>query len=70
MSMSVSEQVAPTLPAPSLGMLLKQCACGAVHTHTEWIRLPFVGHQPDYVGGLLELRNCGCGSTIAVQVVR
>jgi hypothetical protein len=50
--------------------VLKQCpGCGAVHTHTEWCRLPFVGHQPDYEGGLLELRNCTCESTIAIQVV-
>lgn len=60
---------ASTLPPPLALDTIKQCRCGAAFTHSEWDRLPFIGHQPDFEGGLLELRNCPCHSTIAVRVV-
>lgn len=47
-------------------VFLKECSCGATHTLGEWVKLPLVGHCEDGGGGTLELRNCRCGSTIAV----
>lgn len=46
----------------------KRCACGRVYARSEWGRLRLVGHQDDGEGGLLELRDCTCKSTLAVQV--
>lgn len=47
----------------------KPCGCGLVHDHAAWSALPYVGdmHDEDVV---LELRNCRCGSTLAIEVVR
>ena len=44
------------------------CACGASYSAPAWFRLPLVGTQPDGDGGVLELRNCLCGSTRSVLV--
>ncbi len=55
-----------TLPAPAD----KACGCGEVHDYYAWCRLPFVGVMDDGEGGQLTLRNCGCGSTLAVEVPR
>lgn len=60
--MTPAEQTATTLPAPPI-----QCQCGAVHTEAEWFRLSYVGVMDDGDGGELELRNCQCHSTIAIQ---
>ena len=53
-------------PPPVFCRDLKQCACGAVYTPGEWLSLKYVGQMDDGDGGWLELRNCVCGSTIAV----
>lgn len=55
-------------------MALKTCGCGRVYADTlAFRRLPFAGvhvdPQPDDPEVLhLELRNCACASTIAVEV--
>lgn len=41
--------------------------CGASYTEAEWQGLPLVGVQADDVE-VLELRDCRCGSTLAVVV--
>jgi hypothetical protein len=46
-----------------MGMIRVECGCGAVYVGLEWFGLTFCGVQRD--GGLLELRDCACGSTIA-----
>lgn len=49
----------------------KQCGCGAVFPTAALFReLTFVGYQLDEGddGFVLELRNCDCGSTIAVEL--
>jgi hypothetical protein len=45
----------------------KVCGCGRPYTRAGWDRLPFVGVQDDGVERI-ELRNCVCGSTIAVAL--
>lgn len=50
---------------------MKECACGRSFTEDEWLLLPFVGKSgtddgdPDPI--VIELRNCPCGSTIAIE---
>ena len=47
----------------------KSCACGRSHSKSEWPRLPLVGVQRDVDDvPRLELRNCTCESTIAVEI--
>ena len=46
----------------------KRCSCGRAHTSEEWLKLPLVGLQRFPWGEVLELRNCVCGSTRAVEV--
>lgn len=54
---------------PVWGSFPKSCACGRQHSASEWARLPYCGEHDD--GEIvLELRNCACGSTIAVEVER
>lgn len=44
---------------------VKKCGCGREHTKEDWKQLPLVGvMQEDF----LELRNCPCGSTIALPL--
>jgi CheY-like chemotaxis protein len=48
--------------------IVKQCGCGREYTRDQWLALGLCGriHVPG--GGIaLELRNCVCGSSIAVQ---
>ena len=45
----------------------KPCACGLAYTNAEWERLELVGFQDDGEGGALELRNCRCRSTMAIE---
>lgn len=56
----------------------KACrCCGASHGAEAWAALPFVGVQTFAIPGdpvtediaPLELRNCGCGSTLGVEIV-
>jgi len=46
---------------------IKECACGRVFTADEWGLLEYVGEIVDDVESL-ELRNCICGSTLAVEL--
>lgn len=47
---------------------MKRCACGRVHDPAAWAALPLVGIQDPEEPDAIELRNCPCGSTIAVRV--
>lgn len=48
----------------------KRCACGACYaTRAEWAALPAIGVWRDSVADL-DLRNCACGSTLAVELER
>lgn len=52
----------------------KRCGCGAEFDRAGWALLPRVGSMrapPDRTGPAdhIELRNCPCGSTIAVDLV-
>jgi hypothetical protein len=49
--------------------IVKSCACGLNFTAHEWALLALVGTMMDPVESI-ELRNCLCGSTIAVEVPR
>ena len=46
----------------------KHCACGRVYTPEQWLALPLCGrmHLPD--GTDVELRNCKCGSSLAMRI--
>jgi len=66
-------QVDPTLTWPAIKNgkcakygAIKQCACGESYTKAEWKELRFVGEQK-LDDGKLELRDCVCGSTIAIR---
>ena len=52
-------------------MIIKHCACGRVLDEAAWRELRLVGgmdpeddERPDYI---LELRNCICGTTLAIE---
>ncbi|MDB4946208.1 MAG: hypothetical protein JWP97_5742 [Labilithrix sp.] len=67
--MTLDEQCAPTmrpdtLPTPPP---VRVCGCGRSHDRDEWQGLRLVGLQEDGEGGELELRNCQCGSTLAIE---
>lgn len=48
---------------------MKRCArCGAAFSPETWRALAYVGVQEDGEGGALSLRNCGCGSTLAIDL--
>lgn len=49
--------------------VVKVCGCGRSHTRLGWLALRWVGTLCDEAEHL-ELRNCECGSTIAVVVYR
>lgn len=77
---TVVDRCATTLPAPPESGVevvvprlqpLKICgACGASYSALEWRFLPFVGLQSGRNGEWVELRNCACTSTIALEVDR
>lgn len=48
--------------------VVKACRCGATYTMSQWIWLRYVGLQEDGNGGLLELRDCRCKKTLALQL--
>ena len=62
--MNLAMSCPPTLPPPPF----KRCACGNQYTMAQWNMLRLVGHQDYDEDGdnKLELRDCTCGSTIAV----
>jgi hypothetical protein len=45
----------------------KICRCGAVWAQRPWAEQPLVGYADGDEDGELELRNCTCGSTLAVR---
>jgi hypothetical protein len=47
---------------------VKHCKCGQSYSLDAWRRLLYVGVQDDGNGGMLELRNCACLSTISVRI--
>lgn len=46
----------------------KRCGCGKAYDTRTWEDLTFVGFMEDEVE-IIELRNCVCGSTLAMVVV-
>ncbi len=50
--------------------IVKTCpCCGRNHDAHRWASLPFVGTMASDTDGIdLELRNCACDSTIAIEV--
>ena len=47
-------------------VVLKRCSCGKVYDREHWEALPLVGPSRMDWGEVQELRNCVCGSTIAI----
>jgi hypothetical protein len=47
---------------------MKRCACGVGHTADGWRRLRLLGVQDLGDGERAELRNCICGSTLAIEL--
>jgi len=51
-------------------MFPKLCrVCNTHHALSSWIALPFKGTQKFSDGEVLELRDCPCGSTLAVVLI-
>lgn len=50
------------------GAVIKTCACGRAYDAEGWARLPLAGTGEWRLpwGEVQELRNCACGSTIAI----
>ncbi|HEY2514001.1 MAG TPA: hypothetical protein VGI39_24210 [Polyangiaceae bacterium] len=50
--------------------ILKTCSCGRAISPESWGRLPLIGTADNGrgIGELLELRNCTCGSTVAIAI--
>lgn len=59
---------AATSFAPPSVDVIRRCGCGQAHSRSGWASLRYVGPMDDGAGGRLELRNCRCGSTLAIQV--
>jgi hypothetical protein len=61
-----ASRTASTVPPPSE---TPRCSCCKRPIDDEtWHKLPFVGHMDDGDGGVLALKNCTCGSTLARAV--
>lgn len=58
--------------APAARTFPKACACGVVHLASSWSTLDYCGVMKGIAGEAefpdLELRNCACGSTLAVEL--
>jgi hypothetical protein len=55
------------------GQFPKECACGAVYSLSEWLKLQHCGVWHGTLDGKrkfddLEMRNCWCKSTIMVKI--
>jgi len=48
---------------------IKTCACGRSYTEASWAELPRVGLMSDGEGGVITMRNCTCGSTLAIELL-
>ena len=42
--------------------IIMKCGCGLAYTLAEWNTRPLAGTMDDGLGGVLELRQCRCGS--------
>jgi hypothetical protein len=49
-------------------LVVKTCSCGLSHTAEDWESLRNLGLQDAGDGFVIELRDCLCKSTIAVEV--
>lgn len=65
----------PLLPKPGFSERFKVCSCGNEYDLGSWMALPIVGTQfvpagdgPDEPEYWLELRDCPCGSTLAIEL--
>lgn len=56
----------PVLLDGKRGVIVKACGCGRTFTEHEWSLLKSLGPMvdPEFT---IELRNCPCGSTIAIE---
>jgi hypothetical protein len=53
----------------ALRLEVSRCnCCGRAYDAEGWVTLFYVGEQSDGLGEVLELRNCPCGSTLAIDV--
>jgi two-component system, cell cycle response regulator DivK len=59
-----------TLPVAFDSLMVKECSCGEVYSLDTWLALPLCGRMS--VAGptttTMELRNCRCGSTLALPL--
>ncbi len=49
----------------------KTCSCGRTFSRESWNRIPvsgFMDKGKDLAGVVIELKNCECGSTLAVDL--
>lgn len=46
--------------------IIKSCACGQTFVQAQWEKLDLVGTPVYEWGEKQELRNCVCGSTLAI----
>ena len=58
-----------------MSKVVKVCACGREHTESQWPKLESVGTMDGYPADgdepaipPIELKNCPCGSTLALEV--
>ena len=59
----------PRSSAPATAeSIIKVCGCGRRYTAADWRQLTFCGVIQPEDGAFAELRNCACGSSIAVRV--
>lgn len=47
--------------------IVRSCGCGLSFTVEEWVLLPLIGEMGDEIE-TVELRNCHCGSTLAIEM--
>jgi hypothetical protein len=47
----------------------KRCSCGHAYTYRQWLLLPLLGRVEYDWGEVQEMRNCICGSTLAISLI-
>ena len=59
-----------TQPSPMTSRVVKECTCGEAYSYDAWLALRLCGrmHVANPVNTTVELRNCVCGSTLALPV--
>lgn len=48
--------------------IINHCSCGRAHTREQWSALEYCGVMDLDGSQPLELRNCVCGSTRAIEI--